>query len=622
MSQENNLQVKKELSIKGLFKSFGLPRLIAVFFWFAGLDLIFLRKADIDAVYKWQDFVNRIPSVTLVSRTIAGFALLTLIRFLLRKTKYPEIIDSAALFTGSLFFACSMVFKQESFFIVAGVLSVCTVFAVYAAGRDGTELIDKFPFKASVVIISVTTVAVMVLVCVISWAKHMTYNTSCFDMGIFLQMFHSMRKDLSMNTTCERDVLLSHLDVHTSYIFYLLLPFFALFPSAITLFIAQAVLCFSGVIPAVLIAKRHDFKGLLIVFIAFVYIFNVGLLAPCFFHFHENCFLPALLMWLLYAVDSRKIIPIYFLSALVCTVKEDAPLYIICIGLFLLVDEKDKKRIHGGIITLLSLIYFVVIMKRLASTGSAEMMIGQRFKSLVFGDNTGFTGIVKNVLTNPSYFFSLFFSEKSVIFVLQIMIPLLFLPFVTGKIHRYLLILPFIIMNLIVGSGYGYAAQLGYHYTFGTVCLLFYMTILNSSDLKEDTRRTVIAAAAVATLITASALLSSNLYYCERYWKDKTYYQNTEACLMQIPDDASVASAHMFLPHIADRKELYLLDEDDLVTANGNVAMIKDINKYDYYVLSRNDGNTPGTIAILEANGFVLFAESENYVVIYRKAGD
>lgn len=620
MSEDNKVSVKDKINIADLFRSFGLPRLIAVYFWFAGTDLIVLRKAGINAVPMWQDFIGNIPILAFISRTVAGFALLTLIRFFARKQKYPEIYDSAALFTGSVFFACAMVFKEENFFIIAGVLAVCIVFAVYAAGRQGTELIDKIPFKAAVVIISVTAVAVTVLICIISWAKHMTYNTSCFDMGIFLQMFHSMRQDFTMNTTCERDVMLSHLDVHASYIFYLLLPFYALFPSATTLFIAQAVLCISGVIPAVLIAKRHDFKGLIIVFAAFIYIFNCGLLAPCFFHFHENCFLPAILMWLLYAVDTRKVIPLYILSALTCLVKEDAPLYVICIGLFLLADEKDKKRIHGAVISLASLIYFVFIMKRLEMTGSADMMIGQRFSSLVFGDNTGVTGIIRNVLTNPSYFFSLFFSEKSVIFVLQIMLPLLFLPFVTTKIHRYLLMLPFIIMNLIVGSGYGYASQMGYHYTFGTVCFLFYMAIINCSGLKKKTQRTTIAAAAVAALITASALLSSNFDYCEQYRKDKEHYQKIEVCLKQIPDDACVASAYKYLPHIADRKEVYLLDDEDYIVANGNVASIKNMNRYDYYVFNKKDGNTEGAIAILEAGGFEFFAESEDSVVIYKRS--
>ena len=292
---------------------------------------------------------------------------------------------------------------------------------------------------------------------------------------------------------------------------------------------------------------------------------------------------------------------------------------IICIGLFLLADEKGKKRIHGGIIAFLSLVYFVFIMKMLAGTGSADMMMGQRFSILVYGNNTGFKGILRNVLSNPSYFFNLFFSEGSLVFLLQMMMPLLFLPFMTTKIHRYFLMLPMVIMNLVIGSCYHYAAELGYHYTFGTATLLIFMAILNCSDLKEETKRTVIAAAMAAALITAVPLLTQDLFNCEDYQKYKSYYAYVESCLASIPDDACVIAAPNYLPHIANRNEVYQLNEDDYVTASGNVTAIKDMNKYDYFVLDAKDGNTRGAIAILESNGFKLFAECKDHIVIYKK---
>ena len=46
---------------------------------------------------------------------------------------------------------------------------------------------------------------------------------------------------------------------------------------------------------------------------------------------------------------------------------------------------------------------------------------------------------------------------------------------------------------------------------------------------------------------------------------------------------------------------------------------IKDISKYDYFVLNEKDGNTQGAAAILESSGFTRFAESEGCVVIYKK---
>lgn len=620
MSEENKLQVTKEPSFKGLFKSFGLPRLIAVFFWFAGLDLMILRKSGIDAVNKWQDFVNCVPAVTLIARTIAGFALLTLIRFLIRKIKNPEISDSVALFTGSVFFACASLYKNSGFHFMLGVLVIALVFAGFSAGREDLQAFDRFPFAAAVVIIALISAAMLAFLSVISVCIHKTFNTSCFDMGIFCQMFHSMKQDLTMNTTCERNFLLSHTEVHSSYILYVLLPFYALFPSAYTLMFAQAVLCVSGVIPTVLIARKHGFKGLFIVFVCFMYVFNAGLMLPCLFHFHENCFLPPLLMWLLYFVDTRKILPVYILSVLTCMVKEDATVYVICIGLFLLADEKGRKRMHGGIMALLAMAWLVIMMKRLEASGSTGMMMDQRFSILTFGDNQGLTGVVMNVLKNPSYFFSLFFSENSLIFFLQIMLPLLFLPFMTTKIHRYILILPFVITNLVIGYGYRYAAEIGFHYTFGTVSLLVFVSILNCSELKEENRRKVLPVVAASALITSMSFMSGpTLRYYEDYVKNKDHYKRIEACLESIPQDASVMSDTNYLPHIAARKEIYMLSEDDVVVANGKVVSIKDVNKYDFFVLNMNNGNTKDMASILEASGYKLFAESDGSILIYRK---
>lgn len=603
----------------GLFRGFGMPRLIAVFFWFAGIDLIWMRISGIAAVTNWQDFIGHIPVYVLVIRTVLGFGLLTLIRFLLRKKDDPETADSTALFLGSIFFACSALYKTDSFYLTAGVLAVCLVFAVYAAGRSDISRFEKFCPKASVAVIALISIALTALIILISICRHMTYNTACFDMGIFTQMFHSMKQNLSMNTTCERDYLLSHLSVHSSVILYVLLPFYALFPNANTLLTAQAVLCISGVIPVVLIAKKHGFKGLFIIFVSIIYLFNTGLLSPCFFHFHENCFLPPLLMWLMYAVDSRKTVLIYILSILTCTVKEDAPLYIICTGLFLLADEKGKKRIHGAVIAILSLVYFIVIMKVLGISGSAEMMMDQRFSNLVFGDNTGISGMVMNILRNPSYFFSLLFSEASMKFFLQIMLPLLFLPFATGKLHRYFLMLPFVIMNLAIGSGYRYAAEMGYHYTFGTASLLIFMVIINCADFSETGRRTAAAAVAAAALITAFPLLSTNLTHCGKYMENREYYAQIEAGLASIPEDAVVIADTHYLPHAANRKEIYLMNEDDVVVANGNVLSIVDMKKYDYFVLNENDGNTLGVSVILESSGYTRSSASGNGVIIYKK---
>ena len=109
------------------------------------------------------------------------------------------------------------------------------------------------------------------------------------------------------------------------------------------------------------------------------------------------------------------------------------------------------------------------------------------------------------------------------------------------------------------------------------------------------------------------------LHYYENYVLNKENYQKIEACLASIPQDAIVMSDTKYLPHIAARKEIYMLSEDDIVIANGKVVMIKDINKYDFFVLNTQDGNTEDMVTLLKASGFTLFAESGGRILIYRK---
>ncbi|MGZ7142551.1 DUF2079 domain-containing protein, partial [Streptococcus pyogenes] len=80
----------------------------------------------------------------------------------------------------------------------------------------------------------------------VSAYKITTFSGSTFDIGIFSQMFESMRRDFSQVTTLERDRFMSHFAVHISPIYYLLLPFYYVFPYGETLEILQILIVFSG----------------------------------------------------------------------------------------------------------------------------------------------------------------------------------------------------------------------------------------------------------------------------------------------------------------------------------------------------------------------------------------
>ena len=79
------------------------------------------------------------------------------------------------------------------------------------------------------IVFSLVLVYVLYLSVVVVY-KVRTNELSSFDIGIFSQMFERMNHDLTPITTLERDRVLSHFAVHISPIFYLMLPFYKLFP--------------------------------------------------------------------------------------------------------------------------------------------------------------------------------------------------------------------------------------------------------------------------------------------------------------------------------------------------------------------------------------------------------
>ncbi|MBQ8927819.1 MAG: DUF2079 domain-containing protein [Oscillospiraceae bacterium] len=595
-----------------------LTRFAGVYFLIAGAMVRSAAKDKIDVIGAWKDYVNGSSFGGMVAWILVCFAALTLLYALL-----PErlrFFDQAMLFTGVLSFSLSVVWRADNYYLAIGVSLVAVVFLSYGMSKLCHESLEKMPDWTCAAIIFSVAAAVTAYIFVTTWDRHRVFSTCTFDFGIFAQMFHSLGTDLSADTTCERDYLLSHFKVHASYIYYLLVPFYKLHPSEDTLFFSQAVLSMGGVIPLYLLAKRHGYRGLHRISVCMIYIFCSGLLAPCYYEFHENCFLPTLLMCLMYAVDQRKYIAVYIFTVLVCIVKEDAPLYVMCIGMFLFFDEKSRARLHGLVMTVLSGIYFVLIMHYLTEYGDGKMMTSSRFGILTIDADAGFAGIVKNVLTDPAYFFSLFVQEQTLLFFLQTMLPVLFLPLMTRKIRRFWLIIPYVVMNLVIGAGYGYAANIGFQYIFGPSALLIYMVLVNLDDMEPKKRSTMAVVAAGVSVITACSLVSVKLSYYDSYKNRPEHYQNMEACLDTVPRDASVLSNIWFLPHIAERRELYSFDKKDLIpdpAAEGAYTGVYDLDKYDFLVLSRADENTDFAMPYIEAAGFTLFNETENYIVIY-----
>ncbi len=402
--------------------------------------------------------------------------------------------------------------------------------------------------------------------------RYLTFSAPNFDFGIFVNMFHNMRTSGAPLCTCERDVLLSHFVVHLSPIYYLILPFYCIFPSPLTLQIAQAVILASGVVPVVLLCRHFKLGGKTTVAVSAIYCLYPALTTGCFYDIHENCFLTPLLLWVFYFFEKEKWVFTYLFAALTLFVKEDAAIYIIVFAVFAILSK--KKPLHAFILAIMAGAYFITALTLLDKMGAhyselyatdtpnpviAGPMV-YRFSTMIHNLDDGLFGAVKTLLLNPGYTLIQLFSTsgggiEKLRYFIQMLLPVGFIPFFTKRASRYLLITP-ILLNLI--TDYPYQYDTGFQYHFGIAAFLVYAMIANLPEMKPTFKRNVLCVALVAGFcLYVSAVMPTFEYYHNTWKENKDTYTEMESILDTIPEDASVCCDTFLLPHIADREIIY-----------------------------------------------------------------
>ena len=108
-------------------------------------------------------------------------------------------------------------------------------------------------------------------------------------------------------------------------------------------------------------------------------------------------------------------------------------------------------------------------------------------------EGSGIVGLLKSSILNPAFVLSQAVTEDNLTFIIQMLGPLAFIPFVNRKFTLYILLGPFLVMNLL--AGYWPQASINHQYIYGSGCLLFYIFIVSLSHYKPNTRAAVACSA-------------------------------------------------------------------------------------------------------------------------------
>ena len=535
----------------------------------------------------------------------ATFVLMLSIPIFIADAKMSNKNVSAHSFAISLLaFTAALLLKCNDMYVyIFMMLLLAVTLSCYYKKYKPQFLHKQLSDKAGIVIIACVVGFTCITTLLMGLFRYLTYSTPGYDFGIFCNMFHSMKTDFSMNTTCERDKLLSHLAVHISPIYYLILPIYYIFPSPVTLNVIQPIIIFSGVIPLYLLTKKLALTKNASVFLCTAFAVYAPLATGCFYDLHENCFMVPLLLWIFYFFECSKTVPMFIFAVLTLTVKEDAFIYVMIFALYLIVAKKEF--IKGGGMILMSAAYF--LMCCLILTHFGEGVMESRYANLQTGG--GLIEAAKTILVNTGFAVGEIFKAKEdtaekFFYVAQMLFPLALIPFKNKNFARYILIIP-IFVNLL--TQYKYQYNIGYQYSFSIVAFLFYLSALNLSETKQKKQNKLTFAAAIAgTMLFIMMVIPKSVNYISKYNANKNDYRQINQALEIIPDEASVTASTYLVPKLAQRAVIYEDEYHDEPTT-------------EYFVLDiRNkEKSEPRKKKYIDA-GYELIFTVENNLEIYQ----
>lgn len=302
-------------------------------------------------------------------------------------------------------------------------------------------------------------------------------------------------------------------------------------------------------------------------------------------------------------------------------------MYVAVIALWLVVrslarpgKERPWDLITGLALLAASLGWFLAVTAFLAEKGDGVMTY--RYGNLMYDGSSSLLTVVKSVLLNPLKAVYECVDPEKLSFIALTLLPLLGLPLLTRRVERYILLIPYVLVNLM--SDYQYQHDIFFQYTFGSNAFLLYLTAVNLADLKLDRRRTLalLAAASVSAAAFAAAVVPKALIYPELAVSYRGYYQSIRDALDTIPEGASVTATTFYTTRLSQRETLYDVrysSRAHLLETEYVVLKLSADDEYRKYASNGGDDGFDSLVELLEDSGYREYYTLPNVLVIYHR---
>lgn len=406
---------------------------------------------------------------------------------------------------------------------------------------------------------------------------------------------------------------------HASFIVALLVPLYWVAPYAETLLVVQCVVLALGAIPAYLLGRMVLRNRWFALVPAIAYLLTPALGWLNLENFHPDCFAVPLLLSALYFMARSRWVPFFVMVVLLLTVKEDVPLVLVPLGIYIAI--RHDRRV-GIVTTTVSLCWFFLVMFVIqpALSGAAAGQLDSW--RLPFG---GLGGLAATAIKRPWEVAGWMLTADKVKYLFQLFTPLLFLPLLTW---RTMAAVPVLAFNLV--STFWYQSNLQYHYTSLVIPVLCGAALLALERFRSLQTRRVLAVAMLLATVGSVYLWGPVPKSREAAYVPDPSHPQAVACaeaVARIRDDAIVAAGDKVASHLTHRVHIYVFPTpfsaaywgDD--SQKGQRLPIADDVEYVLDLPGMLPEESVEVIYRLESEGFVAVFEEAGVVLLERTVG-
>lgn len=309
------------------------------------------------------------------------------------------------------------------------------------------------------------------------------YRTSYLgdaDFGIGNQMFWTTLHGFGFFRDTMEEC--GHFGTHNTAVFILLLPFYWIWPSIYCLLILQTAAVAAGAVPVYLLG-RHFLDARCGLVLSISYLLYHPLHGVSYDQFNELGFAVAPLLFAFYGLYCRRWMWMWTGLLVTMSCKEDMSIVTFMFGVYMLVLARSQGSNKGTLRHTLvkqSLVLMAVSASWFLCTLTVlfpYFRMGQEWP--YFKDRYGYLGsslgeVVKNMLLHPWVVLEHLFSKKALTLIVELLVPLTFLPLRAPAI----LMVPSLVWVTLMLSTFAGTQNAGSRYQASIIACLFAATVV------------------------------------------------------------------------------------------------------------------------------------------------